>query len=81
MSAVDFSLSVRIRQRCGGRQLRYCAGCGERIGVYEPLRLEQPGGRLISTSLLKLDEDSEDGRELQLFHDECRADDLSAPPG
>jgi len=40
-----------------GEWLR-CAGCGKRIGVYEPLWIEGADGALAPSSLLNLDEDA-----------------------
>jgi hypothetical protein len=56
---------------------RHCAGCGERIGVYEPLWLEQPDGTFSRTSLLNVSEHQQDGRQLRLFHSGCLAADNS----
>ena len=39
VSAVRFFLGKESTEMHGGSQARYCAGCGERVGVYEPLWL------------------------------------------
>jgi hypothetical protein len=47
-----------------------CARCGDRIGVYEPIWLEQPDGTRVRSGLLALGEAPLDGR---LFHSDCLA--------
>jgi hypothetical protein len=34
---------------------KHCAACGSRIGVYEPVWVEHPDGRMIRSSYLNLD--------------------------
>lgn len=50
-----------------------CAHCGQRIGVYEPLRVEQPDGNVGASSYLNL---SPDELEIgpRLWHTWCFAD-------
>jgi hypothetical protein len=45
-----------------------CAHCGDRIGVYEPIWLEQPDGTRVRSGLLELGDAPPDGR---LFHSAC----------
>ena len=48
-----------------------CAGCGDRIGVYEPLWLEHADGSRVRAGLLTLGAVSAEHR---LFHTGCLAD-------
>jgi hypothetical protein len=47
-----------------------CAGCGDRIGVYEPLWIEDADGALVPASLLNLD-DGQRARAIALWHLGC----------
>jgi hypothetical protein len=47
-----------------------CAACGEVIGVYERVWLEDPDGRLAATSLLNLGADVAPGA-VRLLHSGC----------
>ena len=49
-----------------------CAACGDVIGVYERVWLEDPDGRLAATSLLNLGADVPP-RAVRLFHAGCTA--------
>ena len=51
-----------------------CAGCGERIGMYEPLWCELPGGALGSSSYLNLSCEQRRGR-WRCWHVGCLAPD------
>ena len=62
-------------------QVRHCAGCGERVGAYEPLWQEQPDGTFLLTSLLNLNEHQQDGRQPRLFHNGCLPENLPAASG
>jgi len=54
----------------------YCAGCGQRIGVYEPIWLEFGNGTLLSTSLLNIDQEpSSEQQPERLLHLGCLAPD------
>jgi hypothetical protein len=50
----------------------FCARCGERIGIYERLGVEQAGGKVRSSSYLNLVSDERDGG-LCLWHWQCLA--------
>jgi hypothetical protein len=50
-----------------------CAHCDERIGVYEPLRVEHPDGRVGSSSYLNLTAAQLHERP-RLWHSWCFAD-------
>jgi hypothetical protein len=54
-----------------------CSGCGDRIGVYEPLWMRHTDGALHSSSLLNIDE-ADRHRAAGLWHAACLAGD--APP-
>jgi hypothetical protein len=47
-----------------------CARCGDHIGVYEPIWLEQPDGTRVRSGLLALEDAPLAGR---LFHSGCLA--------
>ena len=51
-----------------------CAGCGERIGIYEPLWCELPDGTLGSSSYLNLSCEQRRGRS-RFWHLGCLAPD------
>ena len=55
-----------------------CAACGDRIGMYEPLWCELPGGALGSSSYLNLSCEQRRGRS-RLWHLGCLAPDAVAP--
>jgi hypothetical protein len=70
------------RSTAHGRTRPYCAGCGERIGVYEPIWLHHDDGTLQRTSWLALNghlhpRDS----EVRLFHIGCLATDTIRQQG
>ena len=49
-----------------------CAGCGDRIGVYEPLWWEQPDGSITDAALLALGQDARSGRvRSRFYHHGC----------
>jgi hypothetical protein len=50
-----------------------CAHCGERIGVYEPMRVERPDGTVDSSSYLNLTV-AQLQRIPRLWHSWCFAD-------
>lgn len=53
-----------------------CAGCGDRIGVYEPIWLQHVDGSLANTSLLNLGDQVLTGAEApRMFHLGCLAPD------
>jgi len=53
-----------------------CAGCGERIGVYEPMWWEGSDGSIVESSLLAVGEDARGGRaHSRFYHHGCLAPD------
>ena len=50
----------------------YCPRCGERIGIYEQLGLEQPDGTVCPSSYLNLNSDQLDAG-IRLWHWHCVA--------
>ena len=52
-------------------QLPTCAGCGDRIGVYEPVLRERSGVIADRTSLAGLGEGSPGGAGGALWHEVC----------
>jgi len=50
-----------------------CVACGDRLGMYEPVSLQYPGGIFTSTPLLNLDHELRSGLHQTLFHLGCLA--------
>ena len=49
-----------------------CATCGDRIGVYEPLWVEQPDGTLSCTGMLEISRHTDGEQDvLRLYHFGC----------
>jgi hypothetical protein len=50
-----------------------CTTCGDRIGIYEPVWLEEPNGALTRTGLLKIKQAYSEPHRLRLHHLNCRS--------
>lgn len=51
-----------------------CATCGDRIGVYEPIWIEQTDGTLTTTGLLEMSQHSDgEPHAVRLYHFGCLA--------
>jgi hypothetical protein len=53
-----------------------CAGCGDRVGVYEPIWLETPDGGVHHTSLLALSGEDSTSPARVYYHLGCLPTDL-----
>ena len=52
-----------------------CAHCGDRIGIYEPMWMQQADGTLANTTVLNLEDGLWQEQSARFFHVGCLAPD------
>jgi hypothetical protein len=56
---------------------RFCARCGERIGLYEPLWRRNPDCTLVKTRLAMRQHEPQDQSQPQIWHIQCLETDVN----